>query len=82
MLGEKVSTTAEVNHIIEANETDINEDNDPTNGEHDPINGENNPTNSDIAKGDKIITGIAWYDENVNDTRRDAHVQSNHICQL
>ena len=61
MLGEKVATTAEVNHIIEANETDVKEDDDPTNGEN-----EDDPTNGDIAKGNKVITGIAWYDENAN----------------
>ena len=62
MLGEKVATTSEVNHIIEANQTG-----DADNKEDD----NNNVEDNDIANGGKIITGVAWFDENANGQKDD-----------
>lgn len=55
--GEKVATTSEMNHIIQAN-----------NGTTTPggEEGGNDIENNDIAKGNRTITGVAWYDENAN----------------
>lgn len=80
--GEKVASTAEVNHIIEANKNstlpDGEEDDEGENGENngenneennDGNNGNNNGSNAeenDKALGTKMITGIAWFDENKN----------------
>lgn len=63
MLGEKVATTSEVNHIIEANKTEDVED--------EPGNDNNDVDDNDIAKGRKMITGIAWFDENANGQKDD-----------
>ena len=54
--GEKVATTSEINHIIEANEKATEP------GKED----DNKVDNNDVAKGTRTITGIAWYDENAN----------------
>lgn len=66
LYGEKVATTAEMTHIIQANE-----DNTTTNPENpgqddNQNNNENKVDNNDIAKGNRTITGVAWYDENAN----------------
>lgn len=53
--GQKVATTSEINHIIQAN----------ANGTSGENNG-NEIDDNDIAKGNRTITGIAWYDENAN----------------
>lgn len=58
MLGEKIATTSEVNHIIEANNAEDEKDI--------PSDESNDVEDNDIAKGNKMITGIAWYDENAN----------------
>jgi len=58
MFGEKIATTTEVSHIIQANEKDETiSDKEETNNDID---------NNDIAKGTSTISGIAWYDENRN----------------
>lgn len=54
--GEKVATTMEINHIIQANDSST----DP--GEND----NNDVDDNDVAKGNVTITGVAWYDENAN----------------
>ena len=59
MLGDKVATTSEINHIIEANTTDDS-------GNSKPGNSDNEIKDNDIADGNKTITGIAWFDENAN----------------
>ena len=61
MLGERVATTSEINHIIEANKenTDTDKDDDGKGDE-------------DIANGSKMITGVAWFDENANGQRDDS----------
>lgn len=64
-LSEKIATTAEINHIIEANQTN-NEGDDNT-----PGNTSDNIDNGDIANGGQMITGFAWYDENANGKKDD-----------
>ena len=54
LYGEKIATTSEMSHIIQAND-----------GSTSP-NGNNDVPNNDIAQGTRTITGIAWYDENAN----------------
>lgn len=63
MLGERVATTSEINHIIEANKenTDIDIDKD-----------DDKKGDEDIANGSKMITGVAWFDENANGQRDDS----------
>ena len=63
-LSEKIATTAEINHIIEANQTDNEGGN--TSGDT-----SGNADNGDIANGNKMITGLAWYDENANGKKDD-----------
>lgn len=55
--GQKMAETDTINHIIEP--TKVN-DGDNTD------NGDNNSGNGDIAEGTKMISGLAWYDENAN----------------
>lgn len=58
-LGDKVATTSEVNHIIQAD----TEDN--TGGQ------DNDTDSSDVANGTKMITGMAWFDANGNGKKDD-----------
>lgn len=58
MLGEKVATTSEINHIIQA---DLEE----------PSNPESDDPSGDIANGKGTITGIAWFDKNANGMKDD-----------
>ena len=61
LLAERIATTTEVTHIIEAKD---NQDNGNTNQ---PGNDDNNNSNgNDVANGTGIITGVAWFDENAN----------------
>lgn len=61
VFGEKVATTAEINHIIQNNNNNNN-----NNKPNEDNNGNDTNHTEDIAKGDKTITGIAWFDENAN----------------
>ena len=61
LLANKVATTSEITHIIEANTSDNNNGN----------NGNNKIDNNDIAKGTAIITGTAWVDEDGNGQKGD-----------
>ena len=67
MLAQRIATTSEVNHIIEADETGNN----------------NNPgditDNPDIANGTKMITGIAWFDTNANGKKDDNEELLNNV---
>ena len=67
--GEEIATTSDLNHIIEADVID-----NPNNPE-DPNSPENpnNPDepNGDIANGEQMISGLAWYDENGNGRKDD-----------
>ena len=67
LLGETIATTPEITHIIEANENAQ-----PGTGTdtEDP-NGDNNVGNNDVATGNRIITGVAWFDENANGQKDD-----------
>lgn len=64
MLGEKIATTSEVNHIIEANNTgDVGDESG---------DGNNDVDDNNIANGNKMITGVAWFDENANGQKDDS----------
>ena len=65
LLGETIATTPEITHIIEANE------NAQTGTDTEEPNGDNNVGNSDVATGNRIITGVAWFDENANGQKDD-----------
>lgn len=84
--GETIATTQGINHILQANPVDEdtdeeipddeelgNEEQEP--GENDSNIDENvsdNESQGDIANGKQIITGIAWYDENL-DGKKDSN---------
>ena len=61
--GKEIAKTAEITYIILAND-DNNGNNGGNNGQDNKVN------NSDIATGNKAISGIAWYDEN-SDGKKD-----------
>lgn len=69
VLAEKVATTSEINHIIEANENSNIGNNNGDNNENN--NTDNNIDNNDVAKGKALVTGTAWFDENVNGQKDD-----------
>lgn len=66
--GEEIATTSNLNHIIKA---DIIDDS----GSDDNGDNGNNTTddeqNGNIANGEQMISGLAWYDENGNGRRDD-----------
>lgn len=66
--GEEIATTSDLNHIIEA---DVVDDNNSSNGN----NGNNGNTedgqNGNIANGEQMISGLAWFDENHNGRKDD-----------
>lgn len=66
MLGEKVATTSEMNHIIQA---DSEEPSTPTND--DP--------SGDIANGKGTIMGLAWFDQNANGKKDDDEKTLNNV---
>lgn len=66
MRGEVIATTEEIVHIIEANETTDNPDNP---GTDDPNN--NDIPDNNLADGDKMISGMAWLDNN-KDGKKDS----------
>ena len=72
VLGETIATTTELTHIIEANEENSGATEDPdgenNNGNNNNGSGNNND-NSNVATGNAIITGLAWFDENANGAR-------------
>ena len=72
VLGETIATTTEITHIIEANK-DQTEGTEEPSGENNNGNSNNdsgnNSGNSNVAAGNAIITGLAWFDENANGAR-------------
>lgn len=58
ILGKRVANTVELNHIIEANQSE------------DPID-DDTPSGGDTNKGRQIISGVAWLDENANGRKDD-----------
>ena len=82
VLGKKLATTSEINHIIQANEEATKPGEEVKPGEDEDTkpgdevnsgeevkpgeNGGNNIEDNDVAKGNKIVTGVAWFDENKN----------------
>lgn len=67
--GEEIATTSDLNHIIEADVIDNPNNPEDPNSPEDPNNPDN--PNGDIANGDKMISGLAWYDENSNGRKDD-----------
>ena len=65
-LDNKIATTSEINHIIEANQQD-----EPSS--------EDTPTGGDIANGKQLVTGLAWYDENANGKKDDNEKTLNNV---
>ncbi len=61
LLAERIATTQEITHIIEANESQSSG----------TTSSDNNVDDNDIANGSCIITGIAWFDENSNGQKDD-----------
>lgn len=64
-MGEEIATTEELTNIIEPSEQ-YKENNQGEDNKQDNNIGDNN-----IANGNKIISGIAWYDENTNGKKDD-----------
>ena len=64
--GEEVATTSEINHIIEA---DVAEGDNNNTGDNNNGNGNGN-NSGNVANGEQMISGLAWYDEN-RDGRKD-----------
>lgn len=66
--GEEIATTSNLNHIIEADVID-------NSGSDDNGDNGNNTTddeqNGNIANGEQMISGLAWYDENGNGKKDD-----------
>ena len=58
-LGDKIATTSEINHIIQADVED------ETGGQG------GNTDDSDVANGTQMITGIAWFDANADGKKDD-----------
>ena len=68
MLAQRIATTSEINHIIEANKT-----------EEDNSNSGDISDNPDIANGNKMITGLAWFDVNANGKKDDNEELLNNV---
>ena len=69
LYGEEIAITSDLNHIIEADVIDNpNNPEDPNTPEDPDI--PDNP-NGDIANGEQIISGLAWFDENANGRKDD-----------
>lgn len=67
IFGERVATTTEINHIIQNNNSNDDDDTQqPGEDNNDNNTDDNNNDKNDVAKGDKTITGVAWFDENAN----------------
>lgn len=68
--GEKRATTQEINHIIQANQSEDSNNNNDNN---------NNVDDNDIAQGTKMITGLAWFDKNANGVKDEGEKTLNNI---
>ncbi len=62
--GEEIARTSDLNHIIEADVVDDN--NGGSNGNNNNNNGSDDEQNGNIANGEQMISGLAWYDANHN----------------
>ena len=81
LYGEEIAVTSDLNHIIEADVIDNPNNPEDPNTPEDPNNPDNpnNPEdpdspddpNGDIANGEQIISGLAWFDENANGRKDD-----------
>lgn len=74
VLGEKVATTSEINHIIQA------EEDEDGNGNNDVVEeSKNDNQGENVQEGDKVLTGIAWFDENANGQKDEGEKLLNNI---
>lgn len=73
IFGEKVASSAEINHIIQANPKEDESGNGDNIEDNEGDN--NNKEEGDIAQGTKMITGTAWFDSNSNG-KKDAGEQT------
>ena len=60
--GEEIARTSDLNHIIEADVVDDNNGGSNDNNN----NGSDDEQNGNIANGEQMISGLAWYDANYN----------------
>lgn len=74
--GEEIATTSELNHIIEADVIDDNNGSESGNGDN---NNNNDEQNGNIANGEQMISGLAWYDENGNGKKDDGEQNLSNI---
>ena len=65
MLEKEIAKTSEINHIIEVSKEEEKENSD------EDQNQEDTKSNGDVADGSKMITGLAWFDENANGQKDD-----------
>ena len=61
--GEEIARTSDLNHIIEA---DVVDDNNGGSNGNNNNNGSDDEQNGNIANGEQMISGLAWYDANHN----------------
>ena len=61
--GEEIARTSDLNHIIEA---DVIDDNNGGSNGNNNNNGSDDEQNGNIANGEQMISGLAWYDANHN----------------
>ena len=61
--GEEIARTSDLNHIIEA---DVVDDNNGGSNGNNNNNGSGDEQNGNIANGEQMISGLAWYDANHN----------------
>ena len=78
VLGAKVATTSEINHIIQAEEQELDKDEgENIRTERTTPSGEQNTTQNQ--EGNKVVTGIAWFDKNANGQKDDGEKLLNNI---
>ncbi len=77
--GEEIATTSDLNHIIEADVVDDNNGAESGNGDNNNNNNNDNEQNGNIANGEQMISGLAWYDENGNGKKDDGEQNLSNI---
>lgn len=71
--GDKIATTQEITHIIEADKDGTEE------GDGSETDNVNPGEDTDVAKGENMITGMAWLDENANGIKDNEEKTLNNI---
>ena len=77
--GEEIATTSNVNHIIEADVVDDNNSNGNDNENGNPQDTTDDEQNGNIANGEQMISGLAWYDENGNGRKDDTETTLSNV---